>query len=228
MVSCPRSESMSDQRMAQQLFASESGLSREPIQRLVVRCTRAIKPAEEGRQLDGDPEVQLRPSPGSGDRASDGVVTEKAVLHGVAERSLTWDRGREMAEHHELAARLAIDVYFCDPRSPWQRGSNKNANRLLRQYLAKGADLRRFSLRGLDDIARRINTWPRRVLDWATSAELFWPARPRGVRPVSRWPTGRYRRAVDHVLMTAASTTPADPDLVGTSAPVQKDGRHGG
>jgi hypothetical protein len=58
---------------------------------------------------------------------------------------------------------------------PWQRGSNENANRLPRQYLAKGADLRRFTLRDLDDIARRINTRPWRVLDWATSAELFWP-----------------------------------------------------
>jgi IS30 family transposase len=85
------------------------------------------------------------------------------------------DSGREMAEHQELAAQLAIDVYFCDPRSSWQRGSNENANRLLRQYFAKGADLRRFSPRDLDDIARRINTRPRRVLDWATSAELFWP-----------------------------------------------------
>jgi IS30 family transposase len=80
-----------------------------------------------------------------------------------------------MAEHQELAAQLAIDVYFCDPRSSWQRGSNENANRLLRQYFAKGADLRRFSPRDLDDIARRINTRPRRLLDWATSAELFWP-----------------------------------------------------
>jgi IS30 family transposase len=114
----------------------------------------------------------------------DGYKTD-AVRHAIAadlaelppgmRRSLTWDRGREMAEHQELAAQLAIDVYFCDPRSPWQRGSNENANRLLRQYLAKGADLRRFSLRDLDHIARRINTKPRRVLDWATSAELFWP-----------------------------------------------------
>ena len=90
-------------------------------------------------------------------------------------KSLTWDRGREMAEHQELAADLGLEVYFCDPRSPWQRGSNENTNGLLRQYLAKGADLRQFSLRDLDDIAARVNTRPRRVLDWATSAELFLP-----------------------------------------------------
>jgi IS30 family transposase len=58
---------------------------------------------------------------------------------------------------------------------PWQRGSNENANRLLRQYPTRGADLCQFSTRGLDTIANRINTRPRRVLDWATSAELFWP-----------------------------------------------------
>lgn len=90
-------------------------------------------------------------------------------------RSLTWDRGREMAEHQELAAELGLEVYFCDPRSPWQRGSNENVNRLLRQYLSKTADLRTFSMRDLDDIAHRINTRPRRVLGWSTSREYFWP-----------------------------------------------------
>ncbi len=89
--------------------------------------------------------------------------------------SLTWDRGREMAEHQELAAELGMQVYFCDPRSPWQRGSNENTNRLLRQYLAKGEDLNRFSLRQLDDIADRINTRPRRVLGWDTAANRFRP-----------------------------------------------------
>jgi IS30 family transposase len=66
-------------------------------------------------------------------------------------------------------------VWLADWLPIGQRGSNENTNRLLRQYLAKGADLRRFSLRDLDDIADQINTRPRRVLDWATSAELFWP-----------------------------------------------------
>jgi IS30 family transposase len=89
-------------------------------------------------------------------------------------KSLTWDRGREMAEHQQLAAYLRLDVYFCNPRSPWQRGSNENTNRLLRQYLAKGADLRQFSICNLDDIAERINTRPRRVLDWENSHDFFW------------------------------------------------------
>ncbi len=80
-----------------------------------------------------------------------------------------------MAEHQELAAELGIDVYFCDPRSPWQRGSNENTNRLLRQYLGKNVDLSKFTLRELDDIAERVNTRPRRVLGWQTAHELFHP-----------------------------------------------------
>jgi len=80
-----------------------------------------------------------------------------------------------MAEHRELAEHLGLDVSFCDPRSPWQRGSNENTNRLLRQYLSKNADLRSFSLRDLDDIATRITTRPRRVLGWSTAPERFWP-----------------------------------------------------
>jgi IS30 family transposase len=102
------------------------------------------------------------------------ITQDLLQLPAALRKSLTWDRGREMAEHQELAAHLGMDVYFCDPRSPWQRGSNENTNRLLRQYLAKGADLREFSMRNLDDIAERINTRPRRVLDWNNSHELFW------------------------------------------------------
>ncbi|MCL3862987.1 IS30 family transposase [Actinotalea sp. K2] len=87
--------------------------------------------------------------------------------------SLTWDRGREMAEHQELAAASGATVYFCDPRSPWQRGTNENTNRLLRQYLGKGADLRALSQRDLDDIATRINDRPRRVLGWDSATDRY-------------------------------------------------------
>lgn len=103
------------------------------------------------------------------------IAADMRQLPPPLRKTLTWDRGREMAEHQELAADLDLNIYFCNPRSPWQRGSNENTNRLLRQYLAKGADLRQFSMRDLDDIAERINTRPRRVLNWATSAELFLP-----------------------------------------------------
>lgn len=84
-------------------------------------------------------------------------------------RSLTWDRGREMSEHERIAHELGIHVYFCDPRSPWQRGSNENTNRLLRQYLPKQADLSQYAQVDLDRIAEKINTRPRYVLGWDTS-----------------------------------------------------------
>ena len=87
--------------------------------------------------------------------------------------SLTWDRGREMAEHQELTAASGATVYFCDPRSPWQRGTNENTNRLLRQYLGKNADLRALTQRDLDDIATRINGRPRRVLGWDSAADRY-------------------------------------------------------
>lgn len=103
------------------------------------------------------------------------LTAEFRQLPPTLRRSLTWDRGRDMAEHQELAAELDIDVYFCDPRSPWQRGTNENTNRLLRQYLGKNADLTRFTLRDLDDIAARLNTRPRRVLGWHSAYDLFQP-----------------------------------------------------
>lgn len=89
--------------------------------------------------------------------------------------SLTWDRGRELTEHQELTAELGLPVYFCDNRSPWQRGTNENTNRLLRQYLPKNGDLRQFSQQDLDEIAEKINSRLRRVLEWETAANLFSP-----------------------------------------------------
>ena len=88
-------------------------------------------------------------------------------------RSLTWDRGREMAEHAQLTTDTGCPVYFCDPRSPWQRGTNENMNRLLRQYLSKNADLRTHDQAALNAIAARLNGRPRRVLGWRTPAEVY-------------------------------------------------------
>src|SRR5262249_4825550 len=93
-------------------------------------------------------------------------------------RSLTWDRGKEMADHKNFTV-----VYFCDPRSPWQRGSNENTNGLLRQYFPRGTDLSRFSQAYLNRIALRLNQRPRKTLGFETPADrlravLQWPVEP--------------------------------------------------
>ena len=86
-------------------------------------------------------------------------------------RSLTWDRGKEMADHKSFTIATNVQVYFCDPRSPWQRGSNENTNGLLRQYFPKGTDLSRFSQAYLNKIALRLNQRSRKTLGFETPAD---------------------------------------------------------
>ena len=103
----------------------------------------------------------------------DALIKQAHKLPRELYKSLTWDRGSEMAQHKRFTLATDIDVYFCEPSSPWQRGSNENTNRLLRQYFPKGTDLSEHSQAKLNAVARRLNERPRKTLDYETPAERF-------------------------------------------------------
>jgi IS30 family transposase len=103
----------------------------------------------------------------------DGVVATITTLPEQLRRSLTWDQGSEMGLHHEITIRAGLPVYFCDPGSPWQRGTNENTNGLLRQYFPKGTDLSQHDQSRLIDVAARLNGRPRKSLGWDTPAEAL-------------------------------------------------------
>ncbi|MFF4623334.1 IS30 family transposase [Nonomuraea jabiensis] len=105
------------------------------------------------------------------ERMRDALVETMATLPAHLKRSLTWDQGSEMGRHHELSIAADLPVYFCDPASPWQRGSRENANGLLRQYFPKGTDLSVHTRGQLDAVAAELNARPRKTLDWDTPAE---------------------------------------------------------
>jgi IS30 family transposase len=88
-------------------------------------------------------------------------------------RTLTWDQGNEMAQHARISIDADIEVYFCDPHSPWQRGSNENTNGLLRQYFPKGTDLSVHSAQPLTEVAAALNNRPRKRYDFDTPAEVL-------------------------------------------------------
>jgi IS30 family transposase len=101
------------------------------------------------------------------------ITRSMATLPEKLRQSLTWDQGAEMAQHAALCIDTGLDIYFCDPQSPWQRGSNENTNGLLRQYFPKGTDLSRHTIMELDAVAHALNTRPRKTLDWKTPAEVL-------------------------------------------------------
>jgi IS30 family transposase len=94
-------------------------------------------------------------------------------LPAILKQSVTWDRGKEMAQHKQFTVATDVQVYFCDPHSPWQRGSNENTNGLLRQYFPKGMDLTNITQRQLDAVALKLNTRPRQTLNWKTPAQAL-------------------------------------------------------
>jgi IS30 family transposase len=101
------------------------------------------------------------------------LIKQAGKLPSELYKSLTWDRGKELADHRRFSLATDIDVYFCDPQSPWQRGSNENTNGLLRQYFPKGTDLSVYSQAYLNKVARQLNERPRKTLEFETPAERF-------------------------------------------------------
>ncbi len=101
------------------------------------------------------------------------IASTIATLPEQLRQSLTWDQGAEMAQHTKLRIDTGLAIYFCDPHSPWQRGTNENTNGLLRQYFPKGTNLSRYSPKELNAVARTLNGRPRKALNWRTPAEAL-------------------------------------------------------
>ena len=105
------------------------------------------------------------------ERVCEALAASITTLPAQLRRSLTWDQGHEMSEHRRFSVETGVEVYFCDPRSPWQRGTNENTNGLLRQYFPRGESLARVGQEGLDEVAAKLNGRPRKTLGFRTPAE---------------------------------------------------------
>jgi len=153
------------------------GLNSSAIGTLVERSTRFTMLLHLAPMDGHGKEPRTRNSPalaGHGAEAvRDAIASSIQTLPNELRRSLTWDQGAEMAQHAQLRIDTGLQIYFCDPRSPWQRGTNENTNGLLRQYFPKGTDLSRHSSDDLAAVAAAINSRPRKTLAWRTPAEAF-------------------------------------------------------
>jgi IS30 family transposase len=153
------------------------GTNRSAIGTLVERTTRFTilvhLPRMEGYGVE--PRTKNGPALGGygAEAMRNALTTRMTELPGPLRRTLTWDRGKELAQHTQLRADTGMDVYFADPHSPWQRGTNENTNGLLRQFFPKGTDLSRWSSKELAAVARALNGRPRKTLGWRTPAEAL-------------------------------------------------------
>ncbi len=190
-----KKELMAHLRTRRQLRQAKGGVTRSGLGQIVDTVSIRERPAEaqdravpghwEGDLLCGSNHscmvtlveratrfVMLLKVPGSDTATVVGALTRHiGRLPAVLRRSLTWDRGKEMAAHKDFTIATDVQVYFCDPRSPWQRGSNENTNGLLRQYFPKGTDLSHFSQAHLNKIALRLNQRPRKTLGFDSPAD---------------------------------------------------------
>jgi IS30 family transposase len=153
------------------------GLNRSAIGTVVERTSRytllvhlprlegygTVPPVKNGPALGGYGAVAMK----------DALTTTMTTMPAELLRSLTWDRGKELSAHAQFKVDTGIAVYFADPHSPWQRGTNENTNGLLRQYFPKGTDLSRWTLEDLLAVQAAVNSRPRKVLDWKTPAEVL-------------------------------------------------------
>ena len=151
------------------------GLRSSAIGTLVERSTRFVMLLHLPPMHDRGPRVKNGPAlAGHGAEAvRDAIAVTITTLPDQLRRSLTWDQGSEMSQHAQLRIDTGLNVYFCDPHSPWQRGTNENTNGLLRQYFPKGTDLNRHTAEDLDAVAAALNGRPRKTLGWKTPAEAL-------------------------------------------------------
>src|SRR6266496_1419354 len=153
------------------------GLESSAIGTLVERSTRFAMLLHLPRMDSHGNEPRVKNGPalaGHGAEAvRDAIAASITTLPQQLRRSLTWDQGAEMAQHAQLRLDTGLAIYFCDPHSPWQRGTSENTNGLLRQYFPKGTDLARHSREDLEAVAIALNSRPRKTLDWKTPAEAF-------------------------------------------------------